>query len=92
MVDLDDSRTRLRTGQNALEATVGTIAETLLEQGEMRGKAEAILRQARIKFGDVPAARVDEVRAADVATLDRWLEALIGADTLDEVFEPRKRH
>ena len=108
-VDLDELRTRLRNeGHNELEATVGTIAETLLEQGEVRGlnkgrvegrvegltqgKAETLLRQARIKFGDVPAARADEVGAADAATLDRWLEALIGAETLDEVFDNRRHH
>ena len=83
---------------------MGTIAETLLEQGEMRGlakgealglakgKAETLLRQAGIRFGDLPPDRVDEIRTADAATLDRWLEALIVAETLEDVFEPRKRH
>ena len=47
---------------------------------------------ARIKFGDVPAARADEVRGADAATLDRWLDALIGAGTLEEVFNARRHH
>lgn len=79
-----------------------TIAETLLEEGEARGlkkalaggraewKAETLLRQARIKFGDVPAARVSEVGAADEASLDRWLEAVVVVDTLEEVFDPRR--
>jgi hypothetical protein len=114
---LEELRTRLRNeGHNEMEALVGTIAETLLEQGEVRGlakgealglakgealglskgraqgKAETFLRQARIRFGDIPAARADEVRSADAAMLDRWLEALIGADTLDEVFDPQRRH
>ena len=104
-LDLEELRTRLRAeGQNELEAIVGTIAETLLEQGEVRGlakgealglakgKAETFLRQARIRFGDVPATRAGEVRAADAATLDRWLEALVVADTLEEVFDARRRH
>ena len=52
-----------------------------------QGKAETLLRQARIRFGDVPAARSDEVRTADATTLDRWLDALIGAESLEEVFE-----
>ena len=110
---LEELRTILRNeGHNEMEALVGTIAETLLEQGEVRGlakgealglakgkalglakgKAESLLHLARVKFGDIPAARADEVRAADVATLDRWLETLIGADTLDEVFDPKRRH
>ena len=136
-LDLGELRARLRAeGHNELEAIVGTIAETLLEQGEVRGlakgealglakgeelglakgeelglakgeelglakgeelglakgKAETFLRQARIRFGNVPAARADEVRAAHAATLDRWLEALVVADTLEEVFDPRRRH
>ena len=100
-VDLNGMRTRLRSeGNTELEATVGTIAETLLEQGKalglsegrVEGRADTFMNLARIKFGDVPAARADEVRAADTATLDRWLEALIGAETLDEVFDSRRHH
>ena len=103
--DPDELLSMLRNeGQTELEAIVGTIAETLLEQGEMRGlakgealglakgKAETLLRQAGIRFGDLPPDRVDEIRTADAATLDRWLEALIVAETLEDVFEPRKRH
>ncbi len=104
-VGLDELRTTLRNqGHNELEAIMGTIAETLLEQGEARGlsrgrleglaegKAETFLRQARVRFGDVPAARAVEVRTADAATLDRWLDAVVVAETLEEVFEPRRRH
>ena len=93
---------------------MGTIADTLLEQGEARGlakglarglatgvarglamgvalgKAETLIRLAGIRFGDVPADRVDEIQAADVATLDRWLDAVFVAETLEDVFEPRK--
>lgn len=67
-MDLDELRTRLRNdGHTELAAIVGTIAETLLERGEERGlvkglaegKAETFLRQAWIRFGDVPAVRVD---------------------------------
>ena len=95
-----------------------TIAESLLEQGEVRGlkktfnetydrvfdmavevgraegraigKAEALLRLARSKFGDVPLARVSEIQAADEASLDGWIDALVDADTLEEVFGPRR--
>ena len=93
-------------GNTEPEEIVRTIAETLLEQGEARGlakgvarglakgvalgKAKTLLRQAGIRFGDVPADRVDEIQAADVATLDRWLDAVFVAETLEDVFEPRK--
>lgn len=112
-VDLDELLRTLRNlGHTELEAIVGTIAETLLEQGEKRGlakgqalglakgealglakgKAETLLRQAGIRFGDLPPDRVDEIQAADAVTLDRWLEAMVVAETLEDVFEPRKRH
>ena len=104
-VDLDGLKTALRNGgHNELEAIMGTIAETLLEQGEARGlakgealglskgiatgKAETLIRLARKRFGDVPDARADMVLSADAATLDRWLDALVVAETLDEVFGP----
>ncbi len=108
-IGLEELRTTLRDqGHDEMEAIVGTIAETLLQQGEARGlskgllegraegraegKAETLLRLARLRFGAVPAARADEVRSADAETLDRWLDALVGAEALEEVFEPRRRH
>ena len=98
---LDDLRKKLRNeGHYQLEAIVETIAETLLEQGEARGftkgraegKAESLLRLTRKKFGEVPEARVDEIQSADADALERWLEALLVAETLEDVFDPRTRH
>ena len=57
-------------------------------EGRAKGKAEALLRLARIKFGDVPSARVSEIQAADETNLDRWIDALVDAGTLEEVFDP----
>ncbi|MDE0524879.1 MAG: Rpn family recombination-promoting nuclease/putative transposase [Boseongicola sp.] len=101
----DELKTLLRNeGHDELEAIVGTIAETLLEQGEARGlakgearglskgKAESLLRLVRSRFGDVPDARAEELRSADAETLDRWLDAFLAAESLDEVFEPPRRH
>lgn len=90
------------------ESLMGTVAEELVREsrdawiargiaegearGEARGKAEALLRLARLKFGDVPAPLAGEVRTAPTAALDRWLEALVSADTLEEVFGQRGPH
>ena len=102
-VDLGELTARLREGgHNEMEALVGTIAETLLEQGEARGlrrglaagkaegKAEALLRLARGRFGAVPEGRAEQVLSADAETLDRWLDALAAAGTLEEVFGGRR--
>ena len=80
------------------ENLMGTIAETWIEQGEARGKAvgiaegeargkaETFLRLARLRFGDLPEPRVDAVRTASPAQIDRWLEPLLSAENLEDIF------
>ncbi len=77
---------------------MGTLAEQWIEegiekgiekgkvQGLAQGKADTFLRQARLKFGELPEQRIDAVRVATVAQLDQWLDALLVADTLDDIF------
>ena len=67
------------------------IAEGIAE-GRTEGKAETFLRQAGLRFGGVPEALAAEVGAADEKTLDRLLEALLTAGTLEAVFAPRSPH
>ncbi len=57
-----------------------------MDRGRAEGKAETFLRQARIRFGSLPEVRREEVLAADPATLDRWLDALLTAEDLEIVF------
>jgi hypothetical protein len=60
--------------------------QKLREEGERR----VILRQLRARFGELPAAAVARVEAADVAELERWAERVFAAKTLDQVLaEPR---
>ena len=56
------------------------------------GKAETFLRQARLKFGTLPEARVTQVHAAGLDQLDAWLVSLILAANLDDVFDLNSRH
>ena len=77
---------------------MGTVAEELLEKGKLEGiaegrelgiaegKSETVLRLVRLKFGETPRERVDQVRNAGSGQLDAWLDALITAKDLDEVF------
>ena len=83
---------------------VGTIAEQILEEGRMEGEAkgrveglkegkeESFLRLARLKFGDIPPDRVEQVRGAASGELDIWLDALFSAEDLDAVFAARSFH
>ena len=73
------------------EGKVAGIAEGKVA-GIAEGKADTLLRQLRLKFGDVPLAREVEIRSATTERLDTWSEALIFASDLDAVFEGSSRH
>ena len=60
--------------------------------GIAEGKAETFLRQARLKFDAIPDARLAQVRAASLVEIDAWLDALILAEDLNDVFAKRTRH
>jgi hypothetical protein len=59
-------------------------------RGEIRGRAETLLRLLRKRFGAVPDAAVERVHAAGIEDLDRWADAVLDAPSLDAVFEPSK--
>ena len=61
-------------------------------EGLKKGKAESFLRLARLKFGDIPPGRVEQVRGAANGELDIWLDALFSAGDLDAVFAARSIH
>ncbi|MXY32504.1 MAG: DUF4351 domain-containing protein, partial [Boseongicola sp. SB0664_bin_43] len=97
-----------RTQPDKWETIMGTLSEALAEQGRIEGiaegriegiaegriagKADTLLRQARLRFGEVSAAREAEIRSASTEQLDAWSEALIFAPDLDAVFEGSSRH
>jgi Putative transposase, YhgA-like len=55
-------------------------------EGEAKGKAEVLLKLLELKFGAMNAATLERVRAAKVEELDRWVERVITAASLDDVF------
>ena len=63
-----------------------------IEKGIEKGKAETFLRLARLKFGSIPEPRVTQVNAAGQDQLDAWLDSLVLAANLDDVFDLRSRH
>ena len=63
-----------------------------IAEGKAAGKADTLLRQARLRFGEVSAAREAEIRSAPTEQLDAWSEALILASDLNAVFEGPSRH
>jgi hypothetical protein len=59
-------------------------------KGEIRGRAETLLRQLRKRFGDVPDAMVERLQTAGSDDLNRWTDAVLDAPSLEAVFEPSK--
>jgi hypothetical protein len=56
------------------------------ERGIIKGKRDALLKQLRFKFGDVPEAIAAKVQAVDTeAELDRLLERVLQATTLADM-------
>jgi hypothetical protein len=60
--------------------------EQLRDEGERRGERRVLLKQLRSRFGELPQAIVARVEAAEPAALEAWLESVLTARNLGEVF------
>ena len=73
--------------------TIMTAAEELREEGRQEGERKGrkeerrnvLLKQLRVRFGELPEAAVARVNAAHPAELDLWVERVITAPSLAEV-------
>ena len=52
-------------------------------RGEIKGKAGSLLRQIERRLGQVPPEMLDRVRGGSAEELDRWMDAVCDASTLD---------
>jgi hypothetical protein len=57
-----------------------------LAQGRLEGEAKALLKQLALRFGPVPEGVEKRVRSASEGELDRWVELVLTAASLDDVF------
>lgn len=70
------------------------LARKKREEGRLEGRAEGraergaelVLKQLRLKFGELDADTVTRVRAATEADLDLWAERVLTAGNLADVF------
>ena len=90
-----------RTRPDRWETLMGTVAEAWIEQGrtegiekglaqgiekgQAAGQAGLLLRQLELRFGALPDAVRERVRGASAAELEAWAEAVLTADSLEEV-------
>jgi len=57
------------------------------QEGRKEGEFNLLLRQLRARFGELPAAVVTRIEAADIDELERWGERVLSARTLAEVLD-----
>ena len=55
------------------------------EEARVLVKREVVLQQLNRRFGPLPEPSQPTVDAADEATLDRWIDRVLTASSLDEV-------
>ncbi|MDE0239425.1 MAG: DUF4351 domain-containing protein [bacterium] len=85
----------------------GTMAATWFEQGFAKGlaearaewdrefalgKAELLLRQMKLRFGEVPEVVCIRITGASTEELDAWGAALLDAPTIEDVMTSDSRH
>jgi predicted transposase/invertase (TIGR01784 family) len=58
-----------------------------LQVGEKQGRRDMLLRQLRLRFGELPETTVDRVNTADLAQLDRWAERVITSASLADLLQ-----
>lgn len=65
---------------------ISSWEQIALERGEIKGRVETILRQLRIKFGELSSEIEERLKAInDVERLDEIADGLIVADSLDDL-------
>ena len=70
-----------------IQAWFEDYQQKLRNEGRNEGGRSLLLRQLHARFGELPAATVARIEAADMADLERWGERVLGARTLAEVLD-----
>ncbi len=70
------------------KALMGTIAETWKKEGE----AKSLVRLLVKRFGALPQPVVAQIAAGSIKELDRWVDRVLDAPTLEAVFGERRDH
>jgi hypothetical protein len=55
--------------------------------GERKAERRVLLKQLRLRFGELPAAVVARIEAAEIPELDVWIERIVTASRLEDVLE-----
>jgi flagellar biosynthesis/type III secretory pathway protein FliH len=59
-----------------------------LMEGTLKGRAAALERLLRKRFGEIAPMYLEKIRNASIEQLDIWLERILDAKCIEDVFEP----
>jgi hypothetical protein len=93
--DLHTVRERIPSMSAAIERTIMSVGERLIEEGHRRGLEEGLhegrvsllLVQLAHRFGELGTRDVERLAHGSLEQLDTWGRRLLAARSLDEVFE-----
>ncbi len=71
-----------KAGENLRRITV-SYADTLIEKGQARGRADVLLKQISLKFGEADSETVGRIRRASEAQIDTWIARILVAETVE---------
>jgi hypothetical protein len=71
----------------AMEEPMASAEQQLVEKGIEKGTRATLARQLRARFGPLSPALEQRLERATAAELDRWVERILTATQLDEVFD-----
>ncbi len=63
-----------------------------ISEGEARGEAKSLMRLLVKRFGPLPEAVVSQIAAGSIEELDRWVDRVLDAPTLEAIFGERRDH
>jgi hypothetical protein len=69
------------------EEVIMTLAEQWIAEGEAKGQQGLLLKQLKLKFGQLPETARLRIEQGSPADLDRWGERVLTAGSLSEVLE-----
>lgn len=64
------------------------FARKYFQEGQQETLRKVLLRMLAQRFGDVPAPAAQRIAAAGMAELERWVDRVLVADSMDAVLDP----
>ena len=82
----DNERERYQTEYPSEAEAVSTYLQLARQQSRQEGEALVLLRQMRLKFGEIPDDVRRRVEQADADTLLTWSERILTAERIEDIF------